>query len=138
MHQRRLPSFQSLSSFLSFISEQNEISTISAPISMHLEATELHRRVIANGGPVLRLEHPLNANGVTSPLPVVTNLFGTRQRVAWGLGTDQEGLASLGELLAWMQSPKPPRDLRQAWSLLPAARNALHARPRATSAPREW
>lgn len=138
MHQRRLPSFQSLSSFLSFISEQNEISSISAPISMHLEATELHRRIIANGGPVLKLERPLNANGVTSPLPVVTNLFGTRQRVAWGLGTDQEGLASLGELLAWMQSPKPPRDLRQAWSLLPAARNALHARPRATSAPREW
>jgi 4-hydroxy-3-polyprenylbenzoate decarboxylase len=138
MHQRCLPPFPNLGSFLSFLSERNEIHTVSAPISMHLEVTELHRKIIEKGGPALRLSHVLREESETSAFPVIINLFGTRQRVAWGLGTDPEGLASLGEMLAWMQAPKPPRDLRQTWSLLPAARNALYARPKACAPPREW
>jgi 4-hydroxy-3-polyprenylbenzoate decarboxylase len=37
-----------------------------------------------------------------------------------------------------MRAPKPPRDLRQARALLPAARNALHTRPRVVAPPRAW
>ncbi len=138
MHQHCLPPFPSLGSFLSFLEDKDEIHTVDAPISMRFEVTELHRKIIAKGGPALRLSHALNERSEAAAFPVITNLFGTRQRVAWGLGTDPEGLASLGELLAWMRSPKPPRDLRQARLLLPAARNALHARPRIVAAPRGW
>lgn len=138
MHQRSLPPFPSLGSFLSFLESKDRLHTVDAPVSMHLEVTELHRKVIAKGGSALRLNHVLNERNEAAALPVITNLFGTRQRVAWGLGTEPEGLASLGELLAWMRSPKPPRDLREARMLLPVARNALHARPRTTAAPREW
>jgi 4-hydroxy-3-polyprenylbenzoate decarboxylase len=70
---------------------------------MRLELTELHRRVIATAGPALRLTAALADDGGVARLPVVTNLFGTTERVAWGLGTDPEGLESLGELLAWMR-----------------------------------
>ena len=111
---------------------------VGAPVSMRLELTELHRKVIAAGGAVLRLTRPLDVRGEATRLPVVTNLFGTIGRVASGLGTDRDGLASLGEMMAWMRSPRPPQTLREARELLPAARGALLARPKTVSRPRVW
>lgn len=86
----------------------------------------------------MRFDAPLTSGGNASTIPVVTNLFGTCERVAAGLGTDAEGLATLGNLLAWMRAPKAPRTLSEAHSLLPAARGALAARPRMTAAPAAW
>ncbi|MBV2143591.1 UbiD family decarboxylase [Falsochrobactrum sp. TDYN1] len=138
MHRRSFPPFGDLGSFLSFLEGKDELATISAPISMHLEITEIHRRVIAAGGPAMRLTRALNGDGTPAALPVVTNLFGTPRRVAWGLGTDMAGLAELGALLAWMRSPQPPQNLKQARLLLPAARGALQARPKIVRAPQQW
>ena len=105
---------------------------------MHLELTGLHRRVIAAGGAVLRLTRALDVRGEAARLPVVTNLFGTTERVASGLGTDIDGLQSLGEMMAWLRAPKPPQSLREARALLPAARGALLSRPKAVARPRVW
>jgi len=138
MHQRRLPPFPNLGSFLSYLKTHDALRTVTAPVAMRLELTELHRRVIATAGPALRLTAALADDGGVARLPVVTNLFGTTERVAWGLGTDPEGLESLGELLAWMRAPQPPRSLREVRRLWPVARTALQARPRIVAAPREW
>ncbi|WP_342211609.1 hypothetical protein [Neomesorhizobium albiziae] len=72
---------------------------------MYLEATKVHRRTIAAKGPVLQLTRPLDRSGGLSGFHVVTNLFGTKERVAVGLGTDVPGLSTLGTLLAWLRSP---------------------------------
>ncbi|MHA6645315.1 UbiD family decarboxylase [Mesorhizobium sp. A623] len=138
MYQRRLPKFASLGQFLSYLEGKGDLRTITTPVSMQLEITELHRRVIAAGGPALRLTQALDERGAPSSLPVVTNLFGTAERVAWGLGTDVESLEALGTLLAWLRSPRPPQNLRQAQNLLPAARSAFWARTKIGAAPREW
>ena len=138
MHQRSLPSFPTLSAFLAFLEERNELQTVAAKVSMHLEITELHRKVIAAGGPALRLTGALDRSGGPARLPVVTNLFGTVRRVAWGLGTQPQNLVELGELLAWLRSPQPPQNLGQARRLLPAARSALQARPKTVARPKEW
>ncbi len=138
MHQRSLPPFPGLGSFLTFVEGKGELATISAPVSMRLELTEIHRRVIAAGGPALRLTQALDRRGAPAAMPVLANLFGTAARVAWGLGTDVDGLGRLGTLLAWMRSPQPPQNLRQARLILPAARSALQTRPKIVGAPREW
>lgn len=138
MHQRSLPLFNDLSSFLAHLDSKGEVRRIDVPVSMHLEATEVHRRTIAKKGPVLRLDRALDGAGDQSGFPVVTNLFGTRDRVAAGLGTDVSGLASLGKLLAWMRSPQAPRTLSEARDVLPAVRNALFTRPRIVRAPSTW
>ena len=104
MHQRRLPSFPDLGSFLSHLDGVGELRQIEAPVAMRLEITELHRRVILAKGPALRLTAALDDRGAVSGLPVIANLFGTQERVALGLGTDLQGLATLGGLLAWMMS----------------------------------
>ncbi|MEO5323015.1 UbiD family decarboxylase [Mesorhizobium sp. CC13] len=136
MHERSLPSFPDLSSFLAHLDREGAVRNVDSPVSMHLEATEIHRRVIARGGPALRFGAPQTGAGSLSPIPVVANLFGTVERVAAGLGTNREGLASLGSLLAWMRSPRAPRTLAEARSLLPAARGALSSRPRVAFADR--
>ncbi len=138
MHQRRLPPFPDLGSFLSFLEDRGGLRTVAAPVSMRLELTELHRKVIVAGGPALRLSQARGATDAASNLPVIANLFGTPERVAWGLGTDLDGLQSLGTLLAWMRAPQPPRSLGEVRQLWPAARTALQARPRIVGAPREW
>lgn len=138
MHERTLPSFPTLGSFLSFLEGRKEIRTIDAPVSMRLELTELHRRTIGAGGPAIRLTKAIGERGQASRFPVVTNLFGTLDRVAWGLGMERDGLVRLGEFLASMRSPRPPRDLRDVRRLLPLARNALNARPRMTSRAHGW
>jgi 4-hydroxy-3-polyprenylbenzoate decarboxylase len=138
MHQRCLPSFPDLASFLCFLDGRGQLREIDSRLSVRLELTELHRRVIAAGGPVLRLSKALDNHCAVSRFPVVTNLFGTRERVAAGLGTDVDGLASLGELLAWLKSPQPPQNLRDARMMLPIARRAMQARPRIAAAPRAW
>ena len=130
MHQRSLPLFSDLNSFLAYLDTKGDLRRVAAPVSMYLEATEVHRRTIADSGPVLLLGTPLDGQGNVSGFPVVTNLFGTRERVAAGLGTDGPGLATFGKLLAWMRSPQAPRTFGEARSILPAARSALFTRPK--------
>lgn len=137
MHRRTLPPFVDLREFLEHLRKQGEVRSVSAPVAMALELTELHRRLIARGGPVLRIEKPVIGDGRISPIPVVANLFGTVERVAAGLGTTPAGLAELGELFAWLRSPHPPHSLREARDMLPAARAALMARPKTVRAPRD-
>lgn len=137
MHRRSLPPFSDLRSFLDHLRGKGDVRTISAPVSVALDLTELHRRVIARGGPVLHIARPLVGEGRTSAMPVVTNLFGTVARVAAGLGTTTEGLSDLGELFAWLRSPQPPHSWGEARNMLPAARAALMARPRKVGPPRD-
>ena len=65
-----------------------------------------------------------------SRMPLVTNLFGTVERIAWGLGTTPERLEELGELMAELRAPRPPHSAQEAWRKIPLARAALATRPR--------
>ncbi|MFZ0571286.1 MAG: UbiD family decarboxylase [Rhodomicrobium sp.] len=137
MYRRSLPLFPDLSSFLAYLEGNGGVRTIEAPVGMNLEITEVHRRVIAAGGPVLRFERSVNC-GRTCSLPVVANLFGTQERVAAGLGTTPANLERLGAFMAWMRSPQPPKSIAEAGRLYPAARAALRSRPKIVSEPRSW
>lgn len=116
MYRRSLPLFPDLSSFLAYLEGNGGVRTIEAPVGMNLEITEVHRRVIAAGGPVLRFERSVNC-GRTCSLPVVANLFGTQERVAAGLGTTPANLERLGAFMAWMRSPQPPKSIAEAGRL---------------------
>lgn len=137
MYQRSLPLFPDLASFLAYLQGKGSVRTIAAPVGVKLELTEIHRRVIAEGGPVLRFERPVVSGGI-SAVPVIANLFGTRERVAAGLGAAPADLERLGAFMAWMRSPQPPKSIGEARQLFPAARAALQSRPKFVSQPRSW
>ncbi|MEE4271049.1 MAG: UbiD family decarboxylase [Thermoanaerobaculales bacterium] len=73
--------FPNLHSFLHTLEASGELAVVETEVDPHLEIAEIHRRVIAAGGPALLFRRPKN-----SGLPVVTGLFGTagRARKAFG------------------------------------------------------
>src|SRR5699024_12194186 len=76
--------------------------------------TEISDRTLHKQGPALLFEN-VSHGGATAQMPVLTNLFGTPQRVAWGMGADKvSALRDTGELLASLREPEPPRGLRDA------------------------
>ncbi len=92
--------------------------------------TAVHRAVLEKNGPVLRFDRPMLETGRPSQIPVLTNLFGTTERVAAGLGIVQEDVEDLGEFLAALRSPTPPDGFRDALSRWPMLKTALTTRPK--------
>jgi len=120
--------FADLRDFLDSLRAASDLATLTTPVSATLELTEISRRTLARGGPAL-LFTDVDASGVR----VLTNLFGTSERIAAALGIDpQTGFTELGRLLAALKQPDPPQGLGEAWHKLPLIREALKMSPRET------
>ena len=70
-----------LRAFLDALRRENDLAIVEAEADPRLEIPEIHRRVIAEGGPALLFTRPKG-----SPFPVVTNLFGTKKRIEMAFG----------------------------------------------------
>ena len=97
----------SLRTFLDLLARENEIITIKAEVDPYLELAEVHRRVIAEGGPALLFERVKG-----SRYPVVTNLFGTERRLDLAFGSKPEALVR--DMVHIAESILPPRP-RELW-----------------------
>ena len=75
------PAFPDLRAYLDQLRRDGDLVTVSVPVDARLEVAEIHRRVIAAGGPAL-----LFTNVTGAAFPLVTNLFGTRARVEKAFG----------------------------------------------------
>src|SRR6201995_218666 len=121
--------------FLGGLERAGELVRVSAPVSTVLEMTEIQRRLLATGGPAVLFEKPIRADGEISPMPALVNLFGTVKRVAMGVtleGRPRETAADLrevGELLAFLRAPEPPRGVKDALEMLPLAKTVMAMRP---------
>ena len=95
-------SFKDLREFISFLEDKGELRRVTTPVSRDLEITELADRTVKSGGPALLFE---NVEGYD--IPVVINLYGTRQRMAWALGVEDldEVTDRVRELLGMLQGP---------------------------------
>ena len=99
-----------LRAFLNLLEQRGQLRRIQAPVDPDLELAAIADRVLAMGGPALLFE-----NVVGSTMPVAVNLMGTVERVLWSLGMERpEELEALGERLALLQQPRPPKGLREA------------------------
>ena len=101
------PVFSDLRSFLDALRQRGELVEIEAQIDPRLEAAEIHRRVIAAGGPVLLFR---NLRGYDHP--VVTNLFGSAARVELAFGP---GPRRLVERIAALPHELMPPSLGRLW-----------------------
>jgi 4-hydroxy-3-polyprenylbenzoate decarboxylase len=108
---------------------------VSEPVSIVHETTEVHRRVLASGGPAVLFERPQRADGSTADVRVLVNLFGTQERVSWGLGVKRHRVRNLGELLAALREPEPIDGLRDAIERWPTIKAALRTAPTLVNQP---
>ena len=76
---------RNLREFLDLLRREGDLVEVGVPVDPYLEIAEIHRRVIAAGGPALLFTRPVGAG-----FPVVTNLFGTARRIELAFGPRPE------------------------------------------------
>lgn len=101
--------FPDLRSFLERLRRDGDLVEVAAPVSARLEAAEIHRRVIAAGGPALLFTHVEGAD-----FPLVTNLFGTPRRAQLAFGERPFELVRRMVALAQELLPPSPAKLWRA------------------------
>jgi len=120
--------FEDLRDFLAELEAHGELQRIDVPVDPNLELTEVCRRTLERGGPALLFTRPTGAQ-----VPVLANLFGTQRRIAAALGAESTAVfKELGQLLASLRAPEPPRGLGDAWQKLPLIKEVLNMAPRVT------
>ena len=123
--------YQDLRDFVAQLERRGELRRVTQPVSPYLEMTELADQVLRRQGPALLFENPRDASGKSWDIPVLANLFGTPQRVAFGMGESSvQALREVGKLLAYLKEPDPPRGLKDAWEKLPVLRQVLNMAPK--------
>ena len=123
----RMP-FASLRDFIDRLEKAGRLVRVKAPVSPVLEMTEIQTRLLAEKGPAVLFE-----NVVGSDIPVLVNLFGTVERVAWGMDREPGQLRAVGETLAFLRQPEPPGGWREALDMLPMVRTVMAMKPKTVS-----
>jgi UbiD family decarboxylase len=100
--------FQDLRAFVSRLRKDRDLVVVEARVDPRLEVAEIHRRVIAAGGPAL-----LFTRVAGSDFPLATNLFGTARRAAMAFG---ERPSKLVRRTAEVVQSSPPPSLGSLWA----------------------
>ena len=118
--------YKDLRDFIKQLEDSNELVRVSHEVDPNLEMTEICDRTLRAGGPAILFENPKGFD-----VPVLGNLFGTTKRVAMGMGEESvEALRGVGELLAFLKEPEPPKGLKDAWEKLPVFKQVLNMAPK--------
>ena len=124
-------SYRDLRAFLAVLEKRDLLRRLSVPVSPKLEMTEICDRTLRAAGPAILFTQPIGYD-----MPVLGNLFGTTERVALGMGGESlADLRQIGQLLAYLKEPDPPRGLRDLWDKLPTLRKILYMAPTTLSRP---
>jgi len=123
--------YKDLRDFIRQLEKQGELKRVAIPVDPYLEMTEICDRTLKQGGPALLFENPTGYN-----IPVLANLFGTPRRVAMGMGAESvTELRGIGELLATLKEPEPPKGMKDAWEKFPVFKQVLNMAPKLVSSP---
>ena len=123
--------FRDLREFLDMLEANGDLVRIKEEIDPNLEMTEIADRTLRGGGPALLFENPKGYD-----VPLLANLFGTEKRVAQGMGADSiEALREIGELLAYLRQPDPPKGMRDLIDKAPLLKKVLNMGPKTISRP---
>ena len=118
--------YRDLRDFIDQLEALGELKRIKQEVDPYLEVTEISDRVLRMGGPALLFENPKG-----SDIPMLTNLFGTPRRVALGMGRQStDALREVGQLMAYLKEPDPPKGFKDALEKLPIFKQVLNMGPK--------
>jgi len=122
--------YASLRDFMDRLERNGKLVRTKQPVSPFLEMTEIQTRLLAERGPAVLFENPVRPDGTPYDMPVLTNLFGSVERVAWGMDRTPDQLREVGETLAFLRQPEPPGGFREALDMLPLIKTVMAMKPR--------
>ena len=109
--------FSNLRTFIDQLRRDGDLAVVDSRVTARLEVAEIHRRVIAAGGPAL-----LFTNVEGAAFPLVTNLFGTARRAELAFGSRPERL--IKRLVGLAETILPPT-LGKLWGARDLAFEAM-------------
>src|SRR4029077_6409772 len=95
--------YASLRDFIARLETSGRLKRVTAPVSPFLEMTEIQTRLLAEGGPAVLFGTVVGEAPGAIAMPVLVNLFGTVERVAWGMDREPRQLREIGETLAFLK-----------------------------------
>ncbi|MEW6624898.1 MAG: menaquinone biosynthesis decarboxylase [Bacillota bacterium] len=105
--------YTDLRAFMADLERRGLLKKIKVEVDAELEITEISDRMVKSGGPALLFE---NVKGYR--IPVVTNLFGTMERMKLALGVDE--FDHIGDqILEFIQPPELPTSFMDKLKALP-------------------
>ncbi|MCH7932020.1 MAG: UbiD family decarboxylase [Proteobacteria bacterium] len=122
--------YSSLRDFMARLEREGRLVRVAEPVSPALEMTEIQTRLIPEQGPAVLFENVVREDGEAYGMPVLVNLFGTVERVAWGMDREAHELRAVGETLAFLKQPEPPGGWREAVGMLPLLKTVMAMKPR--------
>ncbi|MCC2625399.1 MAG: 4-hydroxy-3-polyprenylbenzoate decarboxylase [Burkholderiales bacterium] len=118
--------YRDLRDFIAHLEQIGQLKRVQEPVSPDLEMTAFCDTVLKNDGPAILFENPTGFD-----MQVLGNLFGNTRRVALAMGkTDLKDLRALGQFLADLKEPQPPKGLKDAVDKLPIVKQLYNMLPR--------
>jgi 4-hydroxy-3-polyprenylbenzoate decarboxylase len=118
--------YKNLRDFIKDLEKSKKLLRIKTPVDPKFEITEICHRTLKGEGPALLFENPKGFN-----IPVLSNLFGTVERIALSLGgKTKEDLRELGSIFAFLKTPKHPASIKSLLKKMPIYKKVLHMNPK--------
>jgi 4-hydroxy-3-polyprenylbenzoate decarboxylase len=128
---RKNMQYSDLREFIAHLEQMGQLKRIQASVDPKLEITEICDRTLKAGGPALLFENP-----VGSSVPLLANLFGTPERVAFGMGQENvHALREVGRLLAYLKEPEPPKGFKDFFDKWPVLKQVMNMPAKAIRTP---
>jgi 4-hydroxy-3-polyprenylbenzoate decarboxylase len=124
--------YSSLRDFIDKLEKTGRLVRVKEAVSPKLEMTQIGKRLIEEGGPAVLLENVRDGNK-SYDMPALINLFGTVERVAWGMGREPHELREIGKTLAFLKQPEPPGGWKEAMEMLPLLKTVMTMKPKTVS-----
>ena len=114
--------------WLGHLNSQGELLRIDRPVDVEYEAGAIADLLVKNNGPAVIFSQPRLADGTISEIPLVMNLFGSKQRTMQALGVSQED--EIGQRMVAMMKPDIGLFVKRPWKALPLAKDAMAMPPK--------
>ena len=120
--------WRTLRRYLRSLDKDGDVLRIKRPVKVELEAGCIADLLVKTGGPAVVFEKPELSDGSISEIPLVMNLFGTKERTLTALQANSD--TEIGDRLVSLMKPDIGTFVSKPWKGIPLARDALALPPR--------
>ena len=120
--------WKTLKHWIKHLESKKEMLRISTPVDVVYEAGAIADLLVKNDGPAVLFEKPRLADGSISKIPLIMNIFGSKDRTLRALGASHE--TEIGNRMVTMMKPDIGAYMRAPWKALPLVRDAFAMPPK--------
>ncbi len=120
--------WKTLKRYVRALEKDGDVIRIERPVRVDLEAGCIADLLVKTGGPAVVFEKPELPDGTISEIPLVMNLFGSKERTLRALQAKSD--TEIGDRLVSLMKPDIGEFVKRPWKGFPLAKDALALPPK--------